>query len=337
MSDLVLVANPGDNTITVFGLDGDALELLATNPVPQCGTFAVDEQRDLVFAASKQGPALITYRLDRGTGQLTELHRRPVEAPLAYVALSPDATVLLQASYHSGFGTAHLVDAEGHVGDAVGRVEHRNVHSGVVSPDGRHAYFCSLGDDLVAQCALGGDASLTPLDPPTVAMPATSGPRHITFDADGANAYVVTEFSGEVLHLVRDTGTGVLNRADSVEIFDQDAGLQHSAYGRDPRKEHLVWGADVHVHGQRLWASERCASTLATLPVTPALGTIKSMVPTETQPRGFAVSPDGRRLVAVGEVSGQASLYDVTGETPELLHRTPTGAGANWVRILPLA
>lgn len=335
MNDLVLVANPGDNTITAFRLETAALELLATNPVPSCGTFAVDADRNLVYAASKQGPALITYALDRGNGQLTEVHRRPVEAPLAYVALSPDGTRLLQSSYHAGFGTAHPVDAEGVVGDAVGRVEHRNVHSGVVSPDGRHAYFCSLGDDLVAQCALGEDASLTPLDPPTVAMPETSGPRHITLDATGGNAYVVTEFSGEVLHLHRDAATGVLTRADEATIVDPDAGLEHSAYGRDPRKEHLVWGADVHVHGQRLWASERCASTLATLPATPGLGAVESFVRTEEQPRGFAVSPDGRRLVAVGELSGHASLYDVSGTTPELLHRTPTGAGANWVVILP--
>lgn len=207
MNELVLVANPGDDTIATFRLDDDKMAPLATSHVPSCGTFAIDEQRDLVFAASKDGPSVRTLRLDRTTGELTEIHRRPVEAPLAYVALSFDATRLLLASYRGGFGTAHLVHDDGTVGDPVGRIDHPNIHAVATSPDDAYAYFCSLGADLIAQCALGSDGSLTPLDPPMVPAPPGSGPRHIVLTREGTDAYVVTEFSGEVLNFRRDPAT----------------------------------------------------------------------------------------------------------------------------------
>ena len=56
---------------------------------------------------------------------------------------------------------------------------------------------------------------------------------------------------------------------------------------------------------------------------------------TERQPRGFALSPDGSLLVAAGERSTTVSLYAVVqGDSLELLQRTETGHGANWVRFV---
>jgi 6-phosphogluconolactonase len=54
---------------------------------------------------------------------------------------------------------------------------------------------------------------------------------------------------------------------------------------------------------------------------------------TETQPRGFALSPDGAFLVAAGERSTTVSLYAVHDDELQLLQQAETGAGANWVRF----
>ncbi|HCJ50046.1 MAG TPA: 6-phosphogluconolactonase, partial [Microbacterium sp.] len=54
---------------------------------------------------------------------------------------------------------------------------------------------------------------------------------------------------------------------------------------------------------------------------------------TEPQPRGFAVSPDGRFLVAAGERSTTVSLYSIDGDALELRQQAETGGGANWVRF----
>ena len=60
--------------------------------------------------------------------------------------------------------------------------------------------------------------------------------------------------------------------------------------------------------------------------------------PTERQPRGFAIDPGGRFLVACGEKSETVSVYaiDQTTGTLTLLRKYPGGKGANWVSIVAL-
>lgn len=343
MSDscLVLVTNPGDGAIATYRLDGESLHPLAvTTGLPGTGAFAVDERRDLVFAAVKGEPAGVhTLALDRATGALTSLGRIDVDASVAYLALADDGRLLLGASYGGGFGCVWPIAPGGQLGEPVGRVEYPNLHS-VVATDG-YAYFASLGADLVAQFVLGSDGSLTPLDPPTVAAPAGSGPRHLVLSPDGTNAYLMTEFSGEAVRFHRDLATGVLSPAESVPAHDTTRGLGHSSYGADPLANHFIWGADLHLtpDGRRLLCSERTGSTLTTIDVAPdgrLLGPV-AVTPTERQPRGFALSPDGGLVLATGEKSSDLALSRLEADGAlTLLTRVPTGAGANWVRVVPL-
>lgn len=339
---LVLVTNPGDSAIASYRLTGETLEPLAvTGGLPGTGTFAVDERRDLVYAGVKGNPAGVqTLALDRASGVLTPTSRRDVEASMAYLALAKDGRLLLGASYGGGYGTVWPVDETGHLGEPVARVEFPNLHSVVVT--GEHAYFASLGADLIAQYALADDGTLTPLDPPTVAAPVGSGPRHLVLSPDGSSAYLLTEFSGEAIRFARDAVTGVLTRAEFVPGHDTARGLGHSVFGADPLEHHYIWGADLHVtpDGRRLLCSERTESTLTTIDVAPDGGLLDQLAitATEQQPRGFALSPDGELVLAVGEKSTHLALSRLESDgSLTLLTRTPTGAGANWVRAIPLA
>jgi 6-phosphogluconolactonase len=58
--------------------------------------------------------------------------------------------------------------------------------------------------------------------------------------------------------------------------------------------------------------------------------------PTEAQPRGFAIAPNGRFLVACGEKSDTISAYaiDEASGALSLLGQFPGGKGANWVEIV---
>jgi 6-phosphogluconolactonase len=58
--------------------------------------------------------------------------------------------------------------------------------------------------------------------------------------------------------------------------------------------------------------------------------------PTEAQPRGFAIDPAGKYLVASGESSQTLSVHSIDGATGSLrfLDRYPTGKGSNWVEIV---
>ncbi len=228
------------------------------------------------------------------------------------------------------------------IGEPVSRIAYPNLHSVLPSADGRFAYFVSLGADLVAQYALADDLSLVPLSPATVSAPTGSGPRHLLLseaqDSDAQDAvYVLTEYSGEVLHFARDVSTGTLALRGAARAVDSSKGLGRSAFGADPLANHFIWGADLHWgDGGRIWCSERTESTLGavTIATDGSPADAETFTVTETQPRGFAVSPDGAHLVAAGEKSTTVSLYAVDGDRLELRQRAETGRGANWVRFV---
>lgn len=339
-ASLVLVANAGDGSISSFRFSGDSLERIATTEgLTGCSNFVVDSARDRVHAAVKGDPAgIVTLSLDRASGVLTPQSRRDLQGGgLNYVALARNGSALLGASYGGGYGIIAPVDAEG-VGEPVSRIAHPNLHSVLPSADGAFAYFVSLGADLIAQFAIGDDLSLVPLAPATAPAPSGSGPRHLVLSEAQDAVYVLTEFTGEVLHYRRDVASGALTLIGSVTAFDESAGLGRSEFGADPRENHYIWGADLHpgAGGRTLWASERTESTLAAVSVAEdgSLTPPAEFTVTETQPRGFALSPDGSRLVAAGERSTSVSLYAVDGARLELLQRAETGNGANWVRFV---
>ena len=341
---LVLVANAGDGSISSFRLVDQGLERLAvTTDLPSCSTFVVDAARDIVYAGVKGGgggdPAgIVSLDLDRATGRLAPRSRLDLpDGGMNYLALTPDGDRLLGAAYSAGYGISCAVN-DGVVGEPTGRVEFPNLHSVLPSADGRFAYFVSLGADLVAQYALSEGAGLEALEPETVAAPAGSGPRHLLLNEAQDALYVLTEFSGQVLHFSRDTQTGQLALRGTTSVVDPTAHLGHSAFGADPMANHFIWGADVHwgADERMLWTSERTESMLAASAVD-ADGTVAppaTFHETEPQPRGFAISPDGSFLVAAGERSTTVSLYSVDGDDLEFVQQAQTGSGANWVRFV---
>lgn len=351
-ADLVLVANSGDSTIGAYTLtpargsdlnSQPRLEHLVTSPVGRgCSTFVVDEARSLVYAAAKPetdgaSPTIDTFALDRSTGRLTRVHRREVEGGMNYLALTPDGRVLAGAAYHDGFAATWTVDEDGQLSPQVDRVDWLHAHCVIATPG--QLYVVSLGADVIAQYALSATGALAPLDLPIVPAPKGSGPRHLVLDETLAHAYVVTEFSGEVLSFDRSPGTGELTATGADPAYALDRDLTHSRLGADPKAEHLIWGADLHLArgGTFVLASERTESTLACLPVDRdgVAGAAVGLIDTVAQPRGFAVSPDGRYAVVAGEAGTELQLVSIgrDGALREVA-RVASGAKANWVRIL---
>ena len=90
--------------------------------------------------------------------------------------------------------------------------------------------------------------------------------------------------------------------------------------------------------GRFLYVSERTSSTLGAFGVNAQSGALHYLgsVPTEAQPRGFAIAPDGRFLIACGEKSETVSVHaiDQTSGTLSPARQYPGGKGANWVEIV---
>lgn len=340
--ELVLVANSGDGTISTFQLDTDAETLtpLAVSAVGKgCSTFAVDAERNLVHAGVKGDvPGIVTLALDRDSGRLESLGRIDVEASMTYLTLTSDGGLLLGASYGGGLGRVWRV-VDGEIGEVAARIEFPNLHCCITSPDDRFAYFVSLGADLIAQYSLADDGTLTPLDPATIPVRLGAGARHLTLDAEGVNAYLITEYGADAMRFSRDAASGVLEERESVVTHEPTRGLSHSRFGADPAAEHLIWGADVHVADGYLLCSERTESTLASveLDADGTLGEVVAFTDTELQPRGFNVAGDRRHVLVVGERSTELSLLRLEDDgSLTQVQRVHTGEKPNWVRLLAL-
>ena len=336
IESLVLVANDKGGTISTLRVEGKRFARVAVSEVGAgCGTFAVDRANDLVYAATRTPhPAILTLRLDRETGALTEVARREVSDPVAYLTLVHDT--LLAASYH-GDGGASYPGADGVVGDPATTLHARRMHAAVVDPRGENAYFVSLGDDLIAQRAVAVDSELVELSEPAVHCTPASGPRHLVISGDGRNAYLLTEFTAEATRFERLEG-GRLERRETAWAFDRHSGLHQSAYGADPLAGHLIWGADLALADGERWllCTERTESTVVAIELDEqghfTGRTVLSR--TEQQPRGLTVSPDGGLVVVVGERSDRASLYRIVDGALAPLDRIEVGRGPNWVRFV---
>jgi len=87
-----------------------------------------------------------------------------------------------------------------------------------------------------------------------------------------------------------------------------------------------------------MYISERTTSSLSGFRVDGASGKVTYVgnTPTEKQPRGFAIDPKGKFLVASGEKSPTISVYaiDPASGALRMLKQYPVGKGANWVEIV---
>lgn len=321
---MFLVGNAKAGTIAAFRIVEDRIERIAETMVGVgCSTFSITGE--LVHCAVKApSPAIVTLKLDRSTGTLEELSRREIDAPVQYITMAKEGTLLLAASYDGGWGDAWPVGSDGELGLPVGeRVRFANLHC--VVAEGDSVWFVSLGDDLVAHADIStGTLMLRPEN--TLHLPKGCGPRHLVLNGD--EAFLVTEFSGELLRLRRQGDAFAV--AETTHIFHDWSGLTHSRIGADPLEEQLIWGADVHVADDFVLASERTASTIAAI----RDGHQWAVSPVQPQPRGFVVGPDGKHLVVAGEGSGWVSLCRIhdDGHLQELW-AAESGPGANWVRF----
>ncbi len=101
------------------------------------------------------------------------------------------------------------------------------------------------------------------------------------------------------------------------------------------------WSSELRIttDNRFLYATDRTASLITAFSLQPdGRMTLIGYCPTEAQPRGMAVSPNGRWLAAAGQQSHQLSLYAIDPQTGALsLHqRVAAGKEPIMVEIITL-
>lgn len=333
----VYVGNAESQDVTVLALGaGGELTPVETVAVPgpelpgSTSPMALSPDKKRLYVALRNEPfSVVTFAIDRNSGRLTPVGSAPSTYSMACIFAERCGNYLLGASYGGHTVAVAPIGADGIVRAVQQTVPTKNAHCIVTDPSNRNVLHTSLGEDVVYQHKINAKSGkLTPNDPPTVAVKAKAGPRHLTFSPDGKFVYLVNELDGSIYVFPWNARTGTLKK----EI--QIASALPKGFSGKP------WAADIHVapDGKFLYASERTSSTLAAFRVDRRNGTLTAIgnFATERQPRAFAIDPGGRYLLAVGQLSDSLTSYAIDKKNGKLakLKRYPVGGNPNWVEIV---
>lgn len=327
------VSNADSSEISVLRLDEQRGELTVIETVAAGGRampMAVSPDRANLYAALRSEPyGVARFAIDPGSGRLTLLATTPLVDNMAYLALDQSGRYLFAASYSGSrisvnrLGAAGAVDPEPLAVMPTGK----HAHAVLTDPSNRFLFVPCLGDDRILQFRFdAANGEIMPNNPPWVGAQPGAGPRHLVFHPNRRFAFGINELDGTVNSFRLEPG-GTLAPLATVSALPE-------GFSGKP------WAADIHLtpNSQFLYTSERTSSTLATFGVDAGTGELTPLghTKTETQPRGFAIDPDGRFLVAAGEASNGVSSYAIDERSGALRHvsRVSVGEDPNWVDIV---
>ncbi|MFE9581674.1 lactonase family protein [Nocardia sp. NPDC006044] len=335
MRSVVYVSNADSREISVLALDSAGV-LTPVESVPVDGTvmpLAVGPDQRFLYAGLRSEPFSVkAFAIDPMSGRLAASATTPLPDNMAYLATDRTGRFLFSASYSGNQIAVSPISASGVVAAqpaaVIGTAPH--AHSIVADPSNQYVFAAVLGGDHLLQYRFDATSGrLTPNRPAAVGTELGAGPRHIVFHPGGRVAFVTNELDGTVGSYLFDPVTGTLTPVSSISVLPE-------GFSGSP------WTSDVHLtpDGRYLYVSERTSDTLAGFRVDGMPGALEPLghTPTESQPRGFAIDPHGRFLVAAGQKSGAITSYAIAQDTGALtaVHRVPVGRNPNWVEIIDL-
>ncbi|WAH60789.1 beta-propeller fold lactonase family protein [Pseudomonas silvicola] len=357
-ASFVYVSNADDGDLSAFALDqqsGKLHPLGRAAAAPKVMSQAVSPDAKYLFASIRSEPfSVMSWRIE-ADGRLSPVARSPLPNSMAYLSVDRSGQYLLSASYGGDLVSVNHI-AQGRVGDRPEQVIHtgKRAHAILVSPDNQFAYVSLLGADQMLEYRFDANTGQLTANGPgfvNVETEGVTGPRHFAI-APGLIAgrrylYVVTEMAGTVDRFVVQQD-GTLLAVDTVSSVpkgaDMERGLPRPVVGGDdglpPSIKPRIWQADIHLtpDGRFLYTSERTSSYLSLFKVDQASGALSYVesVPTEQQPRGFAIDSTGRFLICSGQKSTQITVYQIGPADGRLkaLGQYAVGKGANWVSIV---
>ncbi len=303
----------------------DGLAARLVNP-----TFlALDPVRPQLYAVSETDEAALhAFAVDAGPhgGTLTPLNRQPTGgAASCHVAVDRAGRCALTANYRSGDVTVLPIGRDGRLASLTQLVPHIGAgpnaarqgrphpHGVYVDAADRYVFVADLGVDRVY--VYDFSAGFRPGPEPWASIHPGAGPRHLVLHPNGRWIYCANELDATVSLLAFNPASGVLAEQGWVPLLPDGVDGDGSEIALDAA-------------GRFLYASVRRHDSIAIFAVAPdgsALTLIGNEPTRGRTPRHFALSPDGRLLVAANQDSDSLVTFRVDAETGKL---TPTGHSA---------
>jgi 6-phosphogluconolactonase (cycloisomerase 2 family) len=303
---------------------GTSPSCLVVNPA---GTRLYSANETDRVGADKHG-SVSAFAVDRTGGRLQLLNTvGSGGAGPTYVSLHPGGRHVLVANYFGGSVAVLPILADGRLGEAsdvkvdagaVGPTRatnappgsfaisgHDRTHAHMIEADrsGRFVLHADLGLDRIVVWRFDDQrGTLTPNDPPSVALPAGDGPRHLRFHPNGRWVYSIQEESSTIALFDYDPASGRLSMRQTISTLPP--GFAGSSFSSE-----IVLSTD----GRYVYAGNRLHDSIGILSVG-ADGTLTYVGEEWTRgdyPRSFTVEPAGRFLYCCNQRGDNITVFRV--------------------------
>ncbi|WP_413307883.1 lactonase family protein [Bacillus sp. 1P10SD] len=245
-------------------------------------------------------------------GSLTPINRElAAGASPCHVSVDSQNRYVFGANYHKGLVESHLLNKEDgsilpaasimiHEGSGPDpRQEKPHTHYAGLTPDEKYLVVVELGIDALITYAVNSDGTLTKVK--LLPLKAGSGPRHLVFHPNGKIAYVMTEFSSEVIVLTYHEENGHFTEKQYISTLPEDFTENNQ-------------GSAIHISsdGSFVYAGNRGHNSIAVFRVNPETGELSFVEHVSTEgdwPRDFSLDPSEKFVVASNQESGNLVLY----------------------------
>lgn len=289
--------------------------------------LAITDDNHFVYAVSEHGDgseSVSAFSFDKKKGILLKINNVPaMGADPCYIIT--DGKHVVTANYSGGSISVFPVAKDGsllpasqvisYTGSEIDkdRQEKPHLHCVEFTPDGKFLIANDLGTDNIYVFEVNKEANtengekfLKAANMPSPKLTPGSGPRHITFSADGERVYLITELSGEVVAFNYDNG----RLTEFQTVLADTLGAKGSA--------------DIHMSpdGRFLYASNRLqADGLVIFSIDPQSGILTKVgyQLTGTHPRNFIITPNGKFLLVASRDDNRIEVYERNLETGLLI------------------
>lgn len=228
-----------------------------------------------------------------------------------HVSVDTNNNYVFSANYHKGTVESSLLNKEdGSVQPAVSifkhegsgpdpRQEKAHTHYAGVTPDEKYLAVVELGTDALITYKVNENGTLEKVS--SLATKAGSGPRHLAFHPNGKYAYIMTEFSSEVIALNYHPENGHFTEIQYISTLPEDFTENNQ-------------GSAIHISadGRFVYAGNRGHNSIALFQINPDSGELSFVEHTSTEgdwPRDFEIDPSEKFIVASNQESSNIVLY----------------------------
>lgn len=299
-----------------------ALELAgeAANP----SFVALSPDGKYLYAVAEAGGGGVAAFSVGADGKLSKLNEQATGGGgTCHVWVDATGKNVFAANYSGGSIAAFQVKADGSLAERTAFVQY-----GGSGPDPKrqrksfgHSIYTDAGNKFVYSCDLGSDnvwifqldaakGTLTPTSPPSGKVPPGSGPRHFAIHPNGKYAYANNEMGMSVTGFARDGATGALTALETVSTLP------------DGTSKNGLSTAEIFCHptGKWLYVSNRAHDTIAVFSIATdgKLKWIESAPAQVKVPRGFAIEPSGKWIIAGGQDDNRIAVLKIDQTTGRL-------------------